>query len=144
MVESFVPTCFFMCRQVPVRCSIHPHGSHSYSHPNLPLTSIYGSKQKSRDKTVTLCFNDKCPLCYIKHRKNNAKPYIYIYIIIIISNLSNDRSKPLPKRFLHTVRSKASSFNWQYPLLSLRLSSSFLRLLPLLLVTSICPLSFLQ
>ena len=44
--------------------------------------------------------------------------------------------KPLPKRFLHIVRSKASSFKWEYPLLSLRLSSSFLRLLPRLLVTS--------
>ena len=47
-------------------------------------------------------------------------------------------SKPLPKRFLYIVRSRASSFNWQYPLLSLRSSSSFLRLLPRLLVTSIC------
>ena len=36
--------------------------------------------------------------------------------------------KPLPKWFLHTVRSRASSFKWQYPLLSLRSSSSFLRL----------------
>ena len=48
-------------------------------------------------------------------------------------------TEPLPKWFLHTVRSRASSFNWQYPLLSLRSSSSFLRLLPRLLVTSICP-----
>ena len=49
--------------------------------------------------------------------------------------------KPLPKRFLHilVVRSRASSFNWQYPLLSLSSSSSFLRLLSPLLVTSICP-----
>ena len=31
--------------------------------------------------------------------------------------------KPLPKRFLHIVRSTASSFNWQYPLLSLRSST---------------------
>ena len=45
--------------------------------------------------------------------------------------------KPLPKRFLHIVRSRASSFNWHYPLLSLRSSSRFLRLLPRLLVTSI-------
>ena len=59
--------------------------------------------------------------------------------IIIIRNLSNDRSKSLPKQFLHIVRSRASSFNWQYPLLSSRSSSSFLRLLPRLLVTSICP-----
>ena len=50
--------------------------------------------------------------------------------------------RPLPKRFLHIVRSTASSFNWQYPLLSLRSSSSFLRLLPRLLVTSICPFIF--
>ena len=32
---------------------------------------------------------------------------------------------PLPKRFLHIVRSRASSFNWQYALMSLR-SSLFL------------------
>ena len=51
--------------------------------------------------------------------------------------------KSLPKRFLHIVRSRASSFNWQYPLLSLSSSSSFLRLRPCLVVTSICPfLSF--
>ena len=29
--------------------------------------------------------------------------------------------KPLPKRALHTVRPRASSFKWQYPLLSLTL-----------------------
>jgi len=45
--------------------------------------------------------------------------------------------KPLPKRALHTVRSRASSFEWEYPLLSLRSSSSFLRLLPCPPVTSI-------
>ena len=50
--------------------------------------------------------------------------------------------KPLPKRFLHIVRSKASSFKWEYPLVSLRSSSSFLRLLPRLLVTSISPFIF--
>ena len=50
--------------------------------------------------------------------------------------------KPLPKRFLHIVRSRASSFNWQYPLQSLRSSSSFLRNLPRRLVTSICPFIF--
>ena len=50
--------------------------------------------------------------------------------------------KPLAKQFRHIVRSRASSFNWQYPLLSLRSSSSFLCLLPHLLVTSICPFIF--
>jgi len=50
--------------------------------------------------------------------------------------------KPLPKRALHTVRSRASSFKWEYPLLSLRSSNSFLRLLSRLSITSISPLIF--
>jgi hypothetical protein len=45
--------------------------------------------------------------------------------------------KPLPKRALHIVRSRASSFKWKYPFLSLRSSSSFLRLLLRLSATSI-------
>ena len=45
--------------------------------------------------------------------------------------------KPVPKRALHIVRSRASSFKWEYSLLSLRSSSSFLHLLPRLPVTSI-------
>ena len=45
--------------------------------------------------------------------------------------------KPPRKGFLHIVRSRASSFIREYPLLCLRSSSSFLSLLPCLLVTSI-------
>ena len=51
-------------------------------------------------------------------------------------------SKPLPKRSLHILRSRSSSFKWEHPLLSWRSSSSFLRLLPCLLVTSIAPFIF--
>jgi hypothetical protein len=40
------------------------------------------------------------------------------------------------------VRSRASSFRWKYLLLPLRSSSSFLRLLPRLPVTSIPPFVF--
>ena len=50
--------------------------------------------------------------------------------------------KPLPKRALRIVRSRASSFKWEYPLLSLRLFSGFLHLLPRLPVTSIPPFIF--
>ena len=50
--------------------------------------------------------------------------------------------KSLPKRALHIVRSRASSFKWEYPLLSLRSSNSFVRLLPCLLVTSNPPCIF--
>ena len=49
--------------------------------------------------------------------------------LLLFSSLSDDRSK-------------ASSFKWEYPLLSLRSSSSFLRLLPRLLVTSTSPFIF--
>jgi hypothetical protein len=50
--------------------------------------------------------------------------------------------KPLPKRALHIVRSRASSFKWEYPHLFLRSSNSFLRLLPRLPVTFIPPFIF--
>ena len=50
--------------------------------------------------------------------------------------------KPLPKPALHTVRSRASPFKWQYPLLLLKSSSSFLRLLPRLHITSMPPIIF--
>jgi hypothetical protein len=50
--------------------------------------------------------------------------------------------KPLPKPALHIVRSRASSFKWEYHLLSLGTSSSFLHLLPRLPVSSIPPFIF--
>jgi len=50
--------------------------------------------------------------------------------------------KPPPKRCLHIERSRASSFKTEYPLLSLRSSSSFLRLLTRILATSISPFIF--
>jgi hypothetical protein len=53
------------------------------------------------------------------------------------SNLSHDRSKASPKRALHIVRSRASSFRCECPFLSLR--SYILRLLPRRPVTSIPP-----
>ena len=77
---------------------------------------------------------------------NNIKIKLYIYIYILRrTQLSSPSSvicqttgpKPLLKRFLHIVRSRASSFNCQYPLLSLR-SSSFLRFLRRLLTTILC------
>ena len=51
-------------------------------------------------------------------------------------------SKPPPKRFLHIMRSIASSFKWEYLLLSLRPSCNVLRLLLRLLVTSISTFIF--
>jgi hypothetical protein len=68
-------------------------------------------------------------------------PFGYTYIHSFIY-LSDDRSDALPKRFLHIVRSRAFSFEEQYPLLPIRPSISFLRLLPRLLITYISPFIF--
>ena len=57
----------------------------------------------------------------------------FIHLVVCLTT----EPKPLPKRALHIVRSRASSFKWEYPLLSLRSSNSILRLLPCLPVTSI-------
>jgi len=59
--------------------------------------------------------------------------YLFIHSVFCLTT----GPKPLPKRCLHIVRFRASSFKWEYPFLSLRSSSSFLRLLPRLLATSI-------
>jgi hypothetical protein len=63
---------------------------------------------------------------------------VFIHLVVCLTT----GPKPLPKRVLHIVRSRASFFKWEYPLLSLKSSSSFLRLLPRLPVTSILPFIF--
>ena len=60
-----------------------------------------------------------------------TKSYSFIHLVVCLTT----GPKPLPKRALHTVLSRVSSFKWVNPVLSLRSSSSFLRLLPRLLVT---------
>jgi len=62
----------------------------------------------------------------------------FIHLVVCLTT----GPKPLPKRALHIVRSRASSFKWEYPLFSLRPSNSFLRLLSCLHVTSILPCIF--
>jgi hypothetical protein len=70
------------------------------------------------------------------------------YVLIMLQHVSavihlvvclTKGPKPLPKQALHIVRSRPSSFRREYPPLSLRSSSSFLRLLPHFPVTSIPP-----
>jgi hypothetical protein len=68
--------------------------------------------------------------------------YICIYLFTHLVVCLTTGPKPLPKRALHIVRSRASSFKREYPLLSLSSSSSFLRLLLRLPVTSIPPFIF--
>jgi hypothetical protein len=78
-------------------------------------------------------------LCSQRHRRC---PHICGIIFIHSAVCLTTGPKPLPKRSLHTVRSRASPFKREYPLLSLRSSSSVLRLLLRLLLTSIPPFNF--
>jgi len=64
--------------------------------------------------------------------RSNKHPFIHLVVCLTTG----------PKQALHIVWSKASSFKWEYPFLSLRSSNSFLRLLPCLPVTSIPPCIF--
>ena len=88
------------------------------------------------------------PLLSMNHA--SAQSRITVNITLIQTALNSIHSvfclttgpKPPLKRFLDRVWSRASSFKWEYPLLSLRSSSSFLRLLPRLHVTCISPFIF--
>ena len=79
---------------------------------------------------------------YYTLQKNYTHTHTHIYIFIHLVVCLTTGLKTLPKRALHIVRSRASSFIWEYPLLSLRSSNSFLILLPCLPVTSIPPCIF--
>jgi hypothetical protein len=78
--------------------------------------------------------------CLIQLSGFNKTGTICVFIHLVVCLTTGP--KPLPKWALHIVRSRASSFKWEYPPLSLRLSNSFLRLLPCLPVTSIPPCIF--
>jgi len=94
------------------------------------------AKTNSKWRASWQSFNSKhCLLCSQSYR---ASWYSFIHLLVCFTTGPN----PLPKRALHIVRYRASSFKWEYPLLSLRSSSSFLRLLPRLPVTSIPPFIF--
>jgi hypothetical protein len=76
--------------------------------------------------------------CHICSLSRYSFLTLFIHLVVCFTK----GPKPLPKRALHIVWSRASSFKWEYPLLSLMSSSSFLCLLPHLPVTSIPPFIF--
>jgi len=86
--------------------------------------------------------------CQFVHQNFHSKCPEFVQGLIPVTNhhllvfCLTTGPKPPPKRCLHIARCRTSSFKWEYPLLSLRSSSSFLRLLPRLLATSISPFIF--
>jgi len=73
---------------------------------------------------------------YVQTKINTNTSFMHLVVCLMTC------PKPLPKQALHIVWSRASSFKWEYPLLSLRSSNRFVRLLPCLPVTSIPPFIF--
>jgi hypothetical protein len=85
--------------------------------------------------------------CKFRSLSNHAKKWrthkhILINSFIHLAVCLTIGPKLLPKRNLHIVRSRASPFRCDYPLLSLKSSSSFLRLPPRLPDSSISPFIF--
>jgi hypothetical protein len=81
--------------------------------------------------------------CIYSFINSFVRSFIHSFIhSFILSVCLTTNPQPLPKRVLNTVRSSASSFSFQYLLLSLRLSGSCLRLLPSLPVISVLPYVF--
>jgi hypothetical protein len=69
-------------------------------------------------------------------------PQYGIQLYFLIHSVFCLTTGPKPKRFLHIVRSRASSFKWEYPLLSLR-SASYVFFLFFLSLSSL-PSSFIR
>jgi hypothetical protein len=115
--------------------------------PIIPMWCMGGGRKKKHACRIRLhILNEKGSIQVIF--SNNAANRQLIILIVYRLLFDGVHSsvichttgpQPLPKRFLHLMRSRASSFKWEYPLLSPRSSSNFLRLLPRLLVTSIHP-----
>ena len=124
-------------------CKLHPSSNHT--NENLAVLGLEIQKDLSNCSAL-----DTLSLENFFLQWTILSPLKLLNSLPVSSTISSSSSvicqttgpKPLPKRFLHIVRSRASSFIWQYPLLFLKSSSSFLRLLPRLLVTSICPFIF--
>jgi hypothetical protein len=97
---------------------------------------------KSHSEPKTTALNHGCPTPDMAGSitQQAATSANYVSSSSVICHTTGPQ--PLPKRFLHLMRSRASSFKLQYPLLSPRSSSNFLRLLPHLLVPCICPFIF--
>jgi hypothetical protein len=96
----------------------------------IPQLSQQGTVILSSLICKEMCYHFTCLCIYLSCS--------FIHLVVCLTTCP----KPLPKRALHIVQSRASSFKWEYPLLSLRSSSSFLRLLPRLLGASIPPFIF--
>jgi len=123
-----------------------------YSHTGITLPSSLGVQCPVWLFSVLPCFREPpvyCSCIFWVIMRWFQLPLLLMVSILFYLSYSfihavclTTSPNPLPKPALHIARSRASSFKWEYPLFSLRSSSSFLRLLPRLPVTSIHPCIF--
>ena len=107
---------------------------HTYT--NTQTHTLFFNPARFNDHTISILHIQICSIQ--RYGTGNKMDHSSIHSVVCLTT----GPKALPKRPLHIVRSKASSFKWEYRLLSLRSPSSFLRLLPRLPVTSIPPFFF--
>ena len=119
--------------------TLHTHTIKLISLYNRTLKSMFWSTNMY-SWMFFMCSHNYNQYIYTNNGWQQAQPYTYHTSSSVICQTTGP--KPLAKRLLHTVRSRASSFNSQYPLLSLRSSSNLVRLIPCFLVTSIWPFIF--
>jgi hypothetical protein len=99
----------------------------------LPATQLYAARGDFKWEK-SLSFPGKTDIELRSNLENLWAVYLWLlalhcWFIIHLAVCLTTGPKPLPNRAVHIVRSRASSFRCEYPLLSLRSSSSFLRLL---------------
>ena len=109
-----------------------------WGQPNVVSRRIFETSNFRGTRQKTESTLQKDPFTPIKHYWKNTITYSFIHSVFCLTT----GPKPPPKRCLHIVRSRHSSFKLEYPLLSLSSTSSFLRLLLRLLATSISPFIF--
>ena len=120
---------FFACTSKANMCGLHPLILH-FPTPSLP-------HPMTQQNEAAAVLNRSNKLMYI-HSFIHSFIHSYIHSAVCLKT----RPQPLPKRVLHRMRTGASGFNFQYSDISLRSSSSCLRLIPCLHITSIPPSIF--
>jgi len=130
--EKFRETNYKRCGINVNEIKLHTTGEALFNHECTQMVEMFADSwvvKEMLNPHVNLPVSDRCSFV--------SRSFIqsFIHSVVCLTTVP----KPLPNRALHIVRSRASSIKWEYPLLSLRSSSIFLRLLPRLPVTSIPP-----
>ena len=91
---------------------------------------FYRASSILMENWLPYCIEEDQKWCVGSESVGDAASFLTIEVFVHLVVCLTTGPKLLPKRALHIVRSRASSFKWEYPLLSLRSFNSFRSLLP--------------